>query len=168
MAAKGDWADVFLFMIRTGLRLGEVEGLSWRDVDLARRTMRVRQQRMDDGDVSTPKRGAGRTVDLAWDVVEMLRERGKAKQDEHVFGGVTDRSVWWVFATSPDRGRGQVGVHAGRSSSRRGRPRPHHRAGFLEAEARPGYGRQAGARTNEGGRVGVRSTARPSPWRSSL
>lgn len=43
--------------------------------DLARKTIRARQQRMDHGDVSTPNSGAGCSVELAWGVVEMLRER---------------------------------------------------------------------------------------------
>lgn len=73
--ARDDWASVFLFAIRTGLRLGEIKGLRWRDLDLDRNVLRVRQQRSDDDVITTPKSGHGRSVDLAWDVVEMLRGR---------------------------------------------------------------------------------------------
>lgn len=99
--ARDDWPSVFLFAIRTGLRLGEIKGLRWRDVDLERGMVRVRQQLSDDGTVSTPKSGQGRTVDLAWDVLAMLRARKVA--GEYVFPGVTDRRAWWAVTSTAKR-----------------------------------------------------------------
>lgn len=92
---------MFLFAIRTGLRLGEIKGLRWRDLDLDHSLLRVRQQRSDDGAISTPKSGQGRSVELAWDVVEMLRERKRV--GEYVFNDVTDRSAWWAVTTTAKR-----------------------------------------------------------------
>lgn len=99
--ARDDWPSVFLFAMRTGLRLGEIKGLRWRDVDIDRKVVRVRQQRSDDGVISTPKSGHGRTVDLAWDVVEMLDARKQSS--EYVFESVTDRGAWWAVTTTAKR-----------------------------------------------------------------
>lgn len=101
-AAKAEWRVVFLVAIRTGLRLGEIKGLRWRDLDLERATMRVRVQRDDAGRVETLKGNRARTVDLAWDVVDALREHERS--GEHVFGDlVTDRSAWWAVKTTATR-----------------------------------------------------------------
>lgn len=99
--ARGEWHDAFLFAIRTGLRLGEIKGVRWHDIDLDRNVLRVRQQRSDDGTISTPKSGHGRSVDLAWDVVEMLRTRERS--GEYVFTGITDRTAWWAVTTTAKR-----------------------------------------------------------------
>lgn len=106
-AAKDDWRSVFLFAMRTGLRLGEIKGLRWRDVDIDGRMIRVRQQRADDGSVASPKSGQGRTVHLAWDVVEMLHTR--PRRGDYVFDGVTDRSAWWAVTTTAKRAK--IGRH---------------------------------------------------------
>ena len=65
-AVRGDRLEaLYLLAITTGLREGELLGLRWRDVDLERRALSVRQQltRTRDGhSFTTPKRGMVGTV----------------------------------------------------------------------------------------------------------
>jgi integrase len=71
---------LFFLLSRTGLRLGEALALEWSDADLEKRDLRVERAVSTSGEVSTPKSGHGRTVDLsasATDVLRTLRARMK-------------------------------------------------------------------------------------------
>ncbi len=76
LAAAGEWRTLFLLMMRTGLRLGELRGLRWQDVDLARGLLRVHQSLTKAG-FGTPKSGKARTVELASDALMALREESE-------------------------------------------------------------------------------------------
>ena len=93
--------DYSLFLetaIRTGLRLGELLGLQWRDVDLRRGILEVRRQWTRDGNYSEPKTPAAiRSVPLAAEMVKKLAEQKLATDysadDEPVFASSTGRPL---------------------------------------------------------------------------
>jgi len=66
-AASEQDAAIFLTAAFTGLRMGELLALHWRDVDFAGQTLRVRASYYN-GHLSTPKSGKVRAVPLAPDV----------------------------------------------------------------------------------------------------
>lgn len=66
---------LYVFALRLGLRRGELMGLRWKDIDLNKRVLHVRQQVNHEGMVTTPKsKKARRTIPLTDDLVTMLRE----------------------------------------------------------------------------------------------
>jgi integrase len=75
-------AAIFLTAAFTGLRMGELLALRWRDVDFAGSTVRVRQN-WAGGQLTTPKSGKVRSVPLASDVAAALARLG---QREHWVG----------------------------------------------------------------------------------
>ncbi len=65
-AAKGRWRPILLTAIFTGLRASELRGLRWKDVDLDKRELQVRQRADRYGAIGKPKsevRRADRPVD---------------------------------------------------------------------------------------------------------
>jgi len=76
----------------TGLRMGELLALRWRDVDFAGSTIRVRAS-WAAGQLTTPKSGKVRAVPLAPDVATALASLGRREHwvgdDDLVFAGET-------------------------------------------------------------------------------
>jgi integrase len=72
---------IYLTAAFTGLRLGELLALRWRDVDFANSAVHVRQS-FTNGRVDTPKSGHERTVPMADEVAKALAKLGK--RDHHV------------------------------------------------------------------------------------
>jgi integrase len=70
---------IFLTAAFTGLRMGELLALRWRDLDFAGQTIRVRRSYYA-GQLTTPKSGKVRAVPLASDVGSMLAQLGR-RQD---------------------------------------------------------------------------------------
>lgn len=72
--AEPQWKEMILVALRTGLRIGELRGLQWGDVDLLRRVIHV--QRTDPGrrtlDATDPKGNRARTVPLTAESAEAL------------------------------------------------------------------------------------------------
>jgi len=67
LAACAPWLrDVVQFALGTGMRMGEILSLSWRGVDLTRRTVMVFQS----------KNGERRTIPLNQTVLSLIKERG--------------------------------------------------------------------------------------------
>ncbi len=91
---------VFLSAAFTGLRMGELLALRWRDVDFARSTIRVRASYYL-GQLTTPKSGKVRAVPMAPDVATALAQLGQrldwVGEDDLVFvgevGGYLDGSA---------------------------------------------------------------------------
>jgi integrase len=107
---------LFLTAAFTGLRLGELIALRWRDVDFAGSVMRVRASRSV-GALTTPKSGKIRSVPLAPDVAQAL---AKLSNRAH-FTGEDDL----VFA-------GEVGSYLDDSALRRRYKRALERAGLRQ------------------------------------
>jgi integrase len=84
--ALGDSAYRVLFLValKTGMRLGELLGLTWGDVDLMEAVIRVPRS-YSDGTLGTPKNHERRDVDVTGDVVELIGE-------------------WWGTLGQPDDG----------------------------------------------------------------
>jgi integrase len=83
-------AAIFLTAAFTGLRLGELLALCWRDVDFGQSTIRVRAS-YSAGHLTTPKSGKVRAVPLAPDVASALAQLGRREHwvgdDDLVFAG---------------------------------------------------------------------------------
>ena len=84
-------AALFLTAAFTGLRMGELLALRWRDVDFAGSAVRVRASYYA-GHLTTPKSGKLRAVPLAPDVASVLAQLGRRVDwigdDDLVFAGV--------------------------------------------------------------------------------
>ena len=84
-------AALFLTAAFTGLRMGELLALRWRDVDFAGSAVRVRASYYA-GHLTTPKSGKVRAVPLAPDVAAALAQLGRrvdwVGDDDLVFAGV--------------------------------------------------------------------------------
>jgi integrase len=105
-ALEGRWRPLLITAIFTGMRSSELRGLRWKDVDLDRRTISVRQRADEFGEIGRPKSGSGeRTIPVPPIVVNALKEwrlaygrpvigedeggnsiREEAKPDHLVFG----------------------------------------------------------------------------------
>ena len=89
-AATEQDAALFLTAAFTGLRLGELLALRWRDVDFAGRVARVRAS-YSHGALTTPKSGKVRSVPLGGDVAAALARLGDGSRwtadDDLVFAG---------------------------------------------------------------------------------
>lgn len=81
---------VFLTAAFTGLRMGELLALRWRDVDFAGSTIRVRSS-LAGAALTTPKSGKVRAVPMAPDVASALAQLGRREnwvcEDDLVFAG---------------------------------------------------------------------------------
>ncbi len=92
--ASGDEQDgaLFLTAAMTGLRMGELLALRWRDVDFATQMMRVTAS-YTAGTLGTPKSGLGRAVPLVDEVAQALARLGGRERwtgpDDLVFVGMT-------------------------------------------------------------------------------
>jgi integrase len=75
-AASEQDGTVYLTAAFTGLRLGELLALRWRDVDFPNSAIHVRQS-FTNGRVDTPKSGQERTVPLADEVAQALAKLNK-------------------------------------------------------------------------------------------
>ena len=88
VAATEQDAALYLTAAFTGLRMGELLALRWRDVDFSGSVVRVRASYYN-GALTTPKSGKVRAVPLAPDVAEALAKLGQREewidQDDLVF-----------------------------------------------------------------------------------
>lgn len=72
------WYPFFLTGFRTGLRLGELFALEWGDLDFHRNKLHVRRA-VSDGQITLPKSGKRRTVDLSPHLAETLQGHRHAR-----------------------------------------------------------------------------------------
>lgn len=90
VAASEQDGKIYLTAAFTGLRLGELLALRWRDVDFTNSAIHVRQS-FTNGRVDTPKSGQERTVPMADEVAEALAKLEKrdhnTTDDDLVFCG---------------------------------------------------------------------------------
>jgi integrase len=89
LIAKTDevWRCAVRFLFMTGMRLGELAGLQWSDLDWTSRRVLVRRQRSGiDGELRAPKTRAGtRWIDLPAALVTELKAHRLATPGEYVF-----------------------------------------------------------------------------------
>lgn len=73
--------NALVFLLLTGLRVGELRGLRWSDIDLDAATMRVerqlRQVNREDRRIEPPKDGEARTIQLTPQAVALLKQQRK-------------------------------------------------------------------------------------------
>lgn len=93
---RGDWHSMVLIGLRTGLRVGELRGLQWGDIDLARGALYV--QRTDPGirgmEATSTKGNRGRIVPLARDALTVLRLMLDEQKDRLGEKWSPSRLVW--------------------------------------------------------------------------
>ncbi|MED0680652.1 tyrosine-type recombinase/integrase [Aneurinibacillus thermoaerophilus] len=94
----------FLLAITTGMRKGEILGLRWKDIDLERGTLSVRQTftRAEKGhDFQEPKSSSGlRSIALPPGTIEALRAHKIQQSKEKLKAGSLYQDVGMVVATS--------------------------------------------------------------------
>jgi integrase len=92
-AASEQDAAIFLTAAFAGLRRGEIVALRWRDVDFAKRAIRV-ETSVVFGEVDSTKGGRGRAVPMVREVAEALARLGQrgylTERDDPVFPGERD------------------------------------------------------------------------------
>ncbi len=82
--------DVFVFILNTGLRCGEMKALRWQDIDWENRMIQINgtmyhNANMHKFEVNTPKTNAGiRTIPLTDEAFDILLERKKSKNDRPI------------------------------------------------------------------------------------
>ena len=121
-AAPERWRLLVEFLSETGLRIGELIALEWRDVDFGKKRVRV-ERRLYRGRLDTPKSKYGRrSVPLTAAMTRRLWEQRKAAMDASdrglVFparqGGYQDRnkmSQTWMKKTAAAAGVPWAGFH---------------------------------------------------------
>jgi integrase len=77
---------LFLCALRTGMRLGELLALEWSDVDIPGRSIEVRRNRVA-GEVTTPKNGKIRRIDMSDKLAEALEALQKERAAEKLAAG---------------------------------------------------------------------------------
>ena len=100
-AASSQDGAMFMTAAFTGLRMGELLALQWRDVDFSGEVIRVRHSYNAHGGLGTPKSGKVRSVPMVPDVAKALAglaDRGDFTDDEELvfageFGGFLDASA---------------------------------------------------------------------------
>jgi integrase len=98
---------LYVLALTTGLRIGELLGLRWSDIDLDTRRLRVSRQ-VKPGNAGTsegliftePKAARRRTVDLPTRTIEALKRHRKGRVEEKLKAGGAYQDNALVFATS--------------------------------------------------------------------
>lgn len=104
-AVKGQTVELpTLIGLATGMRLGEVLGLRWQDVDLDASTARVRQTLQVTMEFDTPKsHRSTRTISLPTFLVEAFKRYKKSQNERRLTLG----EAWQEFDLICERGDGQ-------------------------------------------------------------
>ena len=87
------FAPLFWTLAGTGMRLGEGLGLQWDDIDVRQREIRVARA-LSAGEVSTPKSGHGRTVDISQALVQVLKRLEVERKAETLRRGWASMPPW--------------------------------------------------------------------------
>ena len=91
---KGMFYPHLLTLLRTGLRVGELCGLQWDDIDFEGRFIRI-SRTLTAGELSKPKNGKERTVDMTPHLTETLKALKIEKQKKALSQG--HPFLKWVF-----------------------------------------------------------------------
>ncbi len=110
-AGSGRLVVLLNVAVNTGMRQSELLGLRWRDVDLDRGELRVRNQYGRDGQLAEPKSGRGRrTIDLPIGTVAALREHRTQQIEDRLIMGPDWEDMDFVFCTHRGRPLGHRNV----------------------------------------------------------
>lgn len=82
-AADPELSAIIRVAAYTGLRMSEIRALTWGDVDFAGEKITVRRRYTDTDGIQPPKNGKVRTVPMARQVAETLREQRVRSNDIH-------------------------------------------------------------------------------------
>lgn len=113
--AEPQWHAMIVVALNTGLRVGELLGLRWADLDLRRGLMVVRRSVVE-GHVGTPKSGKSRKIPLNGTAVRVLKAH-KHLRGEQVFckedgSMLTDGQIKWpLYRIRRDAGIVDVAWH---------------------------------------------------------
>ena len=119
-AADAQWRPAILVGLRCGLRIGEIMGLRWEDVDLVAGRLVVNRA-VSRGRIGSPKNGRTREIPLGIDVLRALKDHRHLK-GESVFCGPAGRLLHKNETKHPlwracrKAGLRQIGWHALRHS----------------------------------------------------
>lgn len=96
-ANETKYPEVLTFLLMTGLRVGELRGLRWADVDLDAGTLRVERQlhalSAAVREFRPPKDGEARTIHLTPQAVELLKAHRRAQLQRRMAAGWTDDEI---------------------------------------------------------------------------
>ncbi len=104
VAGKSAYGPIWMLALATGLRRGELLGLRWRDVDVERRVLRVRQtvgSLRGHPEFKPPKtRSSRRDVPVPEPVIAALRDHKRAQNERRSTMGVAWQDHDLVFAAA--------------------------------------------------------------------
>ena len=87
-AQKTHYPNELVFMLLTGLRVGEVRGLRWSDIDMDAKTLSVQRQlhpkSLSKERFSLPKYGEARMIHLPDEAVDILRAQKRRQAEQHI------------------------------------------------------------------------------------
>jgi integrase len=92
---------LFLCAVRTGMRLGELLGLQWSDLDFRGRFLEVRRNRVA-GRTTTPKNGKSRRVDMSTQLAAVLNALLVMQKEDTLRQGWGEVPAW-VFCNEAGR-----------------------------------------------------------------
>ncbi len=94
------WEALLAVAVYTGMRIGEILALRWRDVDLGKRTIRVEHSLTRSKVIGETKTAAGRrTISLPEPCIEALRAHRARQAEERLAAGETWQDNGLVFCT---------------------------------------------------------------------
>ena len=103
-AARNDrFEALYMIAITAGLRIGELLGLRWEDIDLERGTLHVQRTlsaATSGPRFTTPKNGKGRNIKLTVRAVDALKRHRALQNEERLILGSTWEDWGLVFPTS--------------------------------------------------------------------
>jgi integrase len=74
---RPEWYTFFLCALRTGMRMGELVGLHWENVDFVRKCINVRYS-YSHGHLTSPKSGKNRQIPMSSDLYQALKAHKKS------------------------------------------------------------------------------------------
>ena len=89
-AGKTDYPGELVFLLLSGLRIGELRGLRWQDVDFDAGTIHIEQQLhavTHNIRFSSPKNGERREIHLAPEAIEVLKQQRKRQATQRLAAG---------------------------------------------------------------------------------
>lgn len=93
-AEKTAFPNELLFMLYTGVRVGEVRGLKWEDIDMEAGTAYIQRQlhpKTHGGQFTPPKDGEIREIHLPTEAVDVLKRQRKRQLEQRMAAG-----AYWI------------------------------------------------------------------------